>query len=50
MLDRFNFYCMQIDTFESYDVELEYYFSLFSTKNDNQEVGLQFILKSMTKN
>eukprot|EP00347_Sterkiella_histriomuscorum_P014737 403359737 len=48
LLDRFNFYSFQLDTFEDYDTELEYQAPLFSTKNDNQEVGLWFVLQSMT--
>ena len=47
-LDRFNFYAMEMNTFEDYDVELEYQTQLFTFKNDNQEVGLLFVLKSMT--
>lgn len=50
MLDRFNFYAHEINTFEDFDVELEYQSPLFSFKNDNQEVGLIFVFKSMTTN
>lgn len=50
MLDRFNFMSIEVNTFEDYDCELEYQSPLFSFKNDNQEVGLTFVLKSMTKN
>ena len=49
LLDEFNFYCMELNTFEDYDVELDYQTPLFSFKNDNQEIGLAFVLKSMTK-
>eukprot|EP00347_Sterkiella_histriomuscorum_P017627 403348615 len=49
ILDNYNFYSIQIDTFEDYDVELDYQPPLFSYKNDNEELGLQFVLKSMTK-
>ena len=38
---------MKIDTFEAYHEEFDYQ-SLFSAKNDNQEVGLSFVFKSMT--
>lgn len=50
MLDRFNFMAVEVNTFEDYDTELEYQSPLFSFKNDNQEVGLTFVLKSMTQN
>ena len=50
MLDRFNFIALQIDTFEDFDCELEYQSPLFSFKNDNQEIGLSFVLNSMTQN
>jgi hypothetical protein len=50
MQDRFNFMAVEINTFEDYDIELEYQSPLFSLKNDNQEIGLTFVLKSMTKN
>lgn len=50
MLDRFNFMAMEVNTFADYDCELEYQSPLFSVKNDNQEVGLGFVLKSMTEN
>ena len=40
---------MQIDTFQPYDKEYMSQPDLFSVKNENQEIGLQFILKSMTK-
>ena len=50
MLDRFNFMAVELNTYEDFDIELEYQSALFSFKNDNQEVGLTFVLKSMTKN
>ena len=49
MLDRFNFIALEVNTYEDYDIELEYQSPLFSFKNDNQEVGLTFVLKSMTQ-
>lgn len=49
-LDKFNFYTIQVDTFLSYDKEFMYQPPLFTAKNDNQELGLAFILKSMTEN
>ncbi|TNV78862.1 hypothetical protein FGO68_gene498 [Halteria grandinella] len=49
MIDRFNFMALQVNTFADYDVEQEYQSPLFSFKNDNQEVGLSFVLKSMTQ-
>ena len=35
MLDRFNFIAMEVNTYEDYDIELEYQSPLFSFKNDN---------------
>lgn len=48
MLDKFNFIGFELNTFEDYYCELDYQSPLFSFKNDNQEIGLTFILKSMT--
>lgn len=44
MLDRFNFYSFQLDTFEDYEHETDYLPNVFISKNDNQEIGLTFIL------
>ena len=49
-LDMFNFVCIRADTFHPIKDELEWQPTLFSAKNDNQELGLIFIFKSMTKN
>ena len=50
-LDKFNFYMQQLDTFIGYDLEVETRGDeLFSAKNENQEHGVAYILKSMTKN
>ena len=49
-LDMFNFVCIQADTFQLFHDELSWQPTLFSAKNDNQELGLAFIFKSMTKN
>lgn len=49
MLDRFNFYSFQLDTFCEYDMENDYLPNVFIAKNDNVEIGLSFILKSMTE-
>ena len=48
-LDKWNFYSVQLDTYLSYEKEFMYQPPLFSAKNDNQELGLAFIFKSMTK-
>lgn len=48
MVDRFNFMSLEVNTFEDFDCELEYQSPLFSFKNDNQEVGLKFVLQSLT--
>lgn len=41
----------QLDTFIGYDLEIETRGDeLFSAKNENQEHGVAYILKSMTKN
>jgi hypothetical protein len=50
MLDRFGFIGVEVNTYEDFEYELEYQSPLFSFKNDNQEVGLTFVLKSMTRN
>lgn len=50
IVDKLNFMCVEVNTFEDYDIELEYQSPLFSFKNDNQEVGLTFVLKSLTSN
>ena len=50
LVDQFGFVSMQIDTFEEYENEMMWQPDLFSAKNDNQELGLAFILKSMTDN
>lgn len=50
MLDRFNFMAVEVNTFEDFDYEVEYQSPLFSFKNDNQEVGLSFVFKSLTDN
>ena len=50
LIDQFGFVCVQMDTFSDYTVEREQQPDLFSAKNDNQELGLAFILKSMTEN
>mmetsp|Transcript_5738 Transcript_5738/g.5214 ORF Transcript_5738/g.5214 Transcript_5738/m.5214 type:complete len:129 (-) Transcript_5738:146-532(-) len=49
VLDKFNFFNVQLDTYLDYDLEGDFMPPLFSAKNDNQEVGLSFILKSMTE-
>lgn len=35
ILDKFNFYSVQINTYQDYDLENEYMPPLFSAKNDN---------------
>ena len=35
MLDRFNFMAVEMNTYEDFDLELEYQSALFSFKNDN---------------
>ena len=51
LLDQFNFVCLQVDTFTSFIAdELEWQPDTYSAKNDNQELGLAFIFKSMTTN
>lgn len=49
LLDLFNFAMFQMDTYEEYSTEVEYQPNLFSQKNDNQEIGLNFIFQSMTE-
>jgi len=43
LLDMFNFSTFQMDTFVQYEYENAYQPGLFSQKNDNQEIGLNFI-------
>lgn len=50
LLDKYNFVAMQLDTFESFSQEFEWQPDTYSAKNDNQELGLAFIFKSMTVN
>ncbi len=50
LIDKFNFMSLKVDTLQDYDTELEYQSPLFSFKNDNEEVGLAFVMKSMTTN
>lgn len=50
LLDQYNFVCLSLDTFEAFQEEFEYQPTIYSAKNDNQELGLAFILKSMTGN
>ena len=40
----------QMDTFIGNDLEFEYQSQLFSAKSENQEIGVAYVLKSMTKN
>ncbi|CDW84995.1 origin recognition complex subunit 2-like [Stylonychia lemnae] len=47
-LDYLNFYCIQVNTFEDFDVELEYQPPLFNIQDNNEDFGLEFILQSMT--
>lgn len=49
-LDQCNMVCIQMNTFAAHTEELEHMPSLFSVKNDNQEIGISFVLKSMTSN
>jgi hypothetical protein len=49
LLDQLNLVCLQVDTFFEYQAEMDYMPPLFSAKNENQEIGLSFILKSMTQ-
>ena len=35
MLDKFNFLAFEINTYDDYDIEMEYQTPLFSFKNDN---------------
>ena len=48
LLDQLNVVSIQVDTFSQFTYEMDYTPSLFSAKNENQELGLSFILKSMT--
>ena len=48
--DKLRLYGLQIDTFEEISLEISYMPPLFLLKNDNPEIGISFILKSMTEN
>ncbi|CAI2366927.1 unnamed protein product [Moneuplotes crassus] len=48
VLDRYNFVFYQIDTYEEYGLEKSMSTPLFSLKNEREELGLAFILKSFT--
>lgn len=50
LLDQYNFVCVPLHTFEAFEDELEWQPDTYSAKNDNQELGLAFIFKSMTNN
>lgn len=47
-LDKFSFYSLHVDTMMPYDKEMQFQPELFSAKNNNQELGISFILRSMT--
>ena len=49
LLNSFNFYCANVDTFMDYDIEEEYSEPLFKSKQETTELGLSFIFSSMTK-
>ena len=49
-LDQCNMVCIPMHSFAVHTEELEHMPSLFSVKNDNEEIGLSFVLRSMTKN
>lgn len=48
LLDRLNFFCVELNTFEDFDVELDYQCPLFSLPENNEQLGLAFVMKSMT--
>ena len=50
LLNQYNFCCYKVDTFREFDREKEFMSSLFVEKNENAELGLQFLFKSLTNN
>lgn len=48
ILDRYNFVFYQIDTYEEFYCEKELSTPLFSMKNEREELGLSYVLKSFT--
>ena len=48
VLDRYNFVYYQIDTYEEFHLEKSLIAPLFSMKNEREELGLSYILKSLT--
>lgn len=49
VLDKYNFVFYQVDTFEEYHLEKSLSSPLFSMKNEREELGLSYIIKSFTK-
>lgn len=48
VLDRYNFVFYQIDTYEEFHLEKSLSTPLFSLKNEREELGLSYVLKSFT--
>ena len=48
-LDELNAIFFQVSTYEEYDIEKLYAPNLFAASSDLQEIGVEYILKSMTK-
>jgi len=48
-LDRYNFAFYQIDTYEEFHLEKNFSTPIFSMKNEREELGLSYILKSFTE-
>ena len=49
-LNEINGIFYQVDTYSEYDIEKEYSPKLFRTSSVLQEIGVKYILKSMTEN
>ena len=49
MLDRYNFVFYQVDTFEEFHLEKSLSTPLFSMKNEREELGLSYVMKSFTE-
>jgi len=47
ILDAFNFIYFKVDTLSEYIDEKQYMKNLFSQKNEQEEIGIQFVLQSM---
>jgi len=48
ILDQLNVVCVKMDTFREFEHEMQCMPALFTAKNAGEEIGWEFVLKSMT--